>query len=322
MFTLDQYVQFKDSTGAFLIGELERLDQEMHGPLVEFTWGRDIELREDVSMADEASSFTNSTFAAVGGTKPTGKSWAGKTANAIAGLALDIGKLANPLYLWAMEIGYTIPELLSAQQLGRPIDAQKLEALQLKWQMDTDEMVYIGDVDLGKYGMLNSDRVASGNVAAGVSGSLLWSKKTPDEITGDISDLCYTAYEASGFKAYPSKLILPPAKLNYIGTTKVSEAGSETILSYIKEKMVMPKEKNGKPLEFVDCKWCAAAARGAATDRMLAYTQIRRYVRYPQVPLQRTPLEYRSLYHLTTYFGRLGCVEWVYPETAAYADGF
>jgi len=44
-------------------------------------------------------------------------------------------------------------------------------------------------------------------------------------------------------------------------------------------------------------------------------------VGYPLVPLQRTPLEYRSIYHITTYFGRLGVVEFVYPETVYYADG-
>ena len=46
-----------DSTGAFYVGELERLDQTLHQPLVAVTWGRDIDLREDVSMADETSAF-------------------------------------------------------------------------------------------------------------------------------------------------------------------------------------------------------------------------------------------------------------------------
>src|SRR5690348_7863893 len=55
-----------DSAGSFLIGELERLDQTLHAPLAAVTWGRDIQLREDVSIADEVSSFTNSTFAAAG----------------------------------------------------------------------------------------------------------------------------------------------------------------------------------------------------------------------------------------------------------------
>jgi len=39
------------------------------------------------------------------------------------------------------------------------------------------------------------------------------------------------------------------------------------------------------------------------------------------VPLQRTPLEYRDIRQLTTYFGRLGVVEVVYPETVGYRDG-
>jgi len=54
---------------------------------------------------------------------------------------------------------------------------------------------------------------------------------------------------------------------------------------------------------------------------MAAYTKAQNRVRFPMVPLQRTPLEYRSLFHITTYFGRLGAVEFVYPETLAYADG-
>ena len=57
--------QTVDSTGAFLLGELERLDQTMHDPLVSVTWGRDIDLRSDVSIADETSSFTNSSLSLI-----------------------------------------------------------------------------------------------------------------------------------------------------------------------------------------------------------------------------------------------------------------
>src|SRR5882672_5615082 len=42
-----------DSTGGLLIGELERLDQELHEPLVEVSYGRDIDMREDVTMGDD-----------------------------------------------------------------------------------------------------------------------------------------------------------------------------------------------------------------------------------------------------------------------------
>lgn len=62
-----------DGTGAFLVHELERLDQTLNLPLVNFTWSRDIQLREDVSIADEISSFTNTTFAAAGTPNANGK---------------------------------------------------------------------------------------------------------------------------------------------------------------------------------------------------------------------------------------------------------
>lgn len=76
MLTFDQ--RTVDSSGAFLVGELERLDQTMHEPLASVTWSRDIDLRSDVSIADETSSFTNSTFAAAGGPSGSGKAWVGK----------------------------------------------------------------------------------------------------------------------------------------------------------------------------------------------------------------------------------------------------
>src|SRR5690348_11735071 len=156
-----------DSAGSFLIGELERLDQILHAPLASVTWSRDIDLREDVSIADEVSSFTNSSFAAAGGTSPNGKAWIGKDSNAITGLALDIGKTAHPLSLWGMQVGWTIPELESAQKLGRPVDQQKFSGMQLKYQMDVDEQVYIGDGVLGATGLVNDASVGVTNAAAG-----------------------------------------------------------------------------------------------------------------------------------------------------------
>src|ERR1700753_240182 len=53
-------VRTVDSSGAFLVGELERLDQTLHMPLAAVTYPRDMELREDVTIADEVSSYTGS----------------------------------------------------------------------------------------------------------------------------------------------------------------------------------------------------------------------------------------------------------------------
>jgi hypothetical protein len=314
-----------DSTGAFLVGELERLDQKLHEPLVAVTWGRDIDLREDVSIADEASSYTNSTFAAVGGISPKGKNFIGKNANAIPGIGLDIGKTVSPLYLWGTEISYSIPELLSAQQLSRPVDEQKFAGMQLKWQMDIDEMVYIGDTDFVKYGLINSTAVSGGFVAAGAALSTTWVKKTPAEILYDVNALLNSCWQAAGFAVCPSKLLLPPAQFSYITSQVVSTAGNISILKFLAENCIS-NSVNGRPLDIQPLKWAtgrgvAAGSPLTATDRMVCYTQDKIRVRFPLVPLQRTPLEYRSIYHLTTYFGRLGVLEVVYPETLYFGDG-
>ena len=73
MMTYDQMTV--DSTGAFLIGQLERLDLTLNEPLVEFTWSRDVSIRTDVSPADEVASFTNSAFSSPGGVTSTGINW-------------------------------------------------------------------------------------------------------------------------------------------------------------------------------------------------------------------------------------------------------
>ncbi len=315
-----------DSTGAFLVNELERLDLKLHEPLVAVTWGRDIGLREDVSMTDESSSYTNSTFAAAGGIVPTGKNFIGKVTNVIPGIGLDIGKTASPLYLWATELSYTIPELLSAQQLGRPVDEQKFAGMQLKYQMDIDEMVYIGDTGYGKYGLVNSTAVTFGSVGLNAGGtSTLWVNKTPAEILNDVNALLNSCWQAAGFAVCPSKLLLPPAQFSYITSQTVSTAGNISILKFLAENCIS-NSINGKPLDIQPLKWLTgrgvpAGSPAVATNRMLCYTQDIIRVRYPLVPIQRTPLEYRSIYHLTTYFAKLGVLEIVYPETLYGADG-
>lgn len=314
-----------DSSGVFLIGELEKLDQTLNEPLVSIEWPDNIELREDVSMADEVSSFTNSTFAAVGGINPAGIAWAGKTANAIASVALDIGKTANPLMLWAHEISWTIPELASAEKLGRPVDQQKFSAMQLKHNMDTDQMVHIGDATIGYTGLFNSLVVTAGNVVNGAQGSPLWANKTPDEILADVNTLIATVWAAAGWARVPTDLRLPPVQYSYLVASKVSGQADKSILQYLLDNN-MAKQR-GIPLTILPSKWLIGQGVGGTpgvlgtVDRMVAYINDKSLVRYPLVPLQRTPLEYRSLYQITTYFGRLGVVEFVYPNTAGYADG-
>lgn len=320
VYTADGFMTFDqrtiDSAGSFLVGELEKLDQTLNMPLVDVSWSRDIDLREDVTIADENASFTNSSFAAAGGASPNGKNWIGKDTNAVKGLALDIGKTAQPLTLWGMELGWTIPELESAQKVGRPVDSQKVEGMELKRQMDIDEQVYIGDSVIGVTGLVNNTSVDLANAPNGA-----WTNNatTPDAILADINAILARAWSNSGFAICPTDLLLPPLKFAALVTKKVSDAGNISVLEYVKQNCIS-MAKNGRPLNIKPVKWLTGAGVNGG-DRMVAYTKDKKRVRFPLIPVQRTPLEYRSLNQLTTYFCRLGVVEWVYPETGAYADG-
>lgn len=320
-----------DSTGAFLVGELERLDLTLHEPLAAVTWGRDIDLREDVTIADEVSSFTLSNFASAGGLGTgngigNGKAWIGKDSTQIGGVAVDISKTPQPLRPWGMELKYTILELESAAKLGRPVDQQKFEGLQLKHQMDIDEQVYIGDLTTGDTGLVNNSLVTPSNVPAGVSGSTNWTKKTPDEILADVNTMLTTVWQASAWAVMPSRLLLPPAQFGYISTQKVSSAGNVSILKYIQENNLLATSGKGK-LEILPLKWLIGAGVGGTlgtigtVDRAVVYTKAYNRIRFPMTLLQRTPVQFEGIYHKTTYFCRLGVVENVYPECSGFFDG-
>lgn len=308
-----------DSTGSFLVGQLERLDTTLNEPLVEYTWSRDVPLRTDVAMGDDFASWTLSNFASVGGITPAGKSWVGKNSNAIASVAVDIQKQANPLIPWGEQAAWTVFELASSMQLGRPVDTDKVTALTLKWNMDADEEVYVGDTVMGVTGLLNNTAVTTSNVVNGALGTPTWATKTPVEILKDVNDALMAAYTASGYAVVPDTLLLPAPQWGYLTATLISTAGNQSILSFLQNNSIA-LARNGRPLEILPLKWLTGAGAGG-TDRMVAYRRDPKYVRFPFVPLQRLPLQYQGLHQVSTYYGRLGVVEFRYPETAIYKDG-
>ena len=310
MYTYDK--RTVDSAGAFLIGELERLDKTLNLPLVQVTWNRDIDLREDVTMADESSSFTHTSFSAPGGVNPTGKNWIGKSSTSIAGIQIDTGKYPFPLHLWGMELGWSIPELQASQQVGRPVDTQKYDGMQLKYNMDVDAMVYVGDRDVDAYGLVNNPDIPVGN------STLDWETAAPEQILDDVNDLLADTWKRSAYAVMPDQLRLPPQKLSRL-TRPVTSAGSESLLKYISEKCLTFAE-TGRALDIKSLKWLNGRGVGGK-DRALAYTKDKKYVRFPLVPMQKTPLEHRGIYHLAVYFCKIGHIEFVYPETVGYMDG-
>lgn len=311
MFTVDRATI--DSAGIFLIGELERMDQTMNLPLTSIKWTRDMPMRSDISIADEVSSFTNTDFSSVGGANPNGKNWMGKKGTAIPGIDMSIDPTRNNLTPWAQEVGWTVLELASAQQVGRPVDTQKYEGMKLKWNMDTDEQVYIGDTELGVPGLLNLPGVIP------VAAAAAWTATTdPDVIVQDINLVLTDGWVRSGYAVCPGEIGLAPELFGLLASKKVSSAGNISVLEYVKINTIAFQE-NGEPLEIVSMKFASKRGAGGA-HRIVAYTQDEKYVRFPMVPLLNTPLEYRGMQQLTVYYGKLGQVETPYSNTISYLD--
>ncbi len=311
MITYDR--QTIDNSGAFLIGQLERFDPVLNMPLLAYTWSRDVDLREDVSIADEISSFSNSSFAAPSSVGTDGESWISNSTNVIAGVDLDIQKTTLPLTPWSRQLSWTVFELASALQMGRPIDSQKLEAMNQTYQLNVDRQVYVGSTILGVKGLFNQANVKT------IPAAKTWASSTAMEIAKSINDGLTTAWKQTGRAVVPDSLRLPPDQYALLSSIIVSDAGNRSLLDYLSENTIAYKQ-NGKPLDIQPVKWLEAGAM-QNVNRMVFYTKDRKYVQFPLVPLQRTPMEYRDLRQLVTYYSKVGAVELRYSDTMLYVDG-
>lgn len=314
----------RDSALAYYVNQLENLDRTLYEPLVSVSWSRDIKLRPGITMSNESTSFIQSAFAGVGSlsnslTAGGNMPWVSAETTAIPGVSVNGQKLVQPLRLLAREVTYTSVELERSQLTGQPIDQQKIDALNQLYQMNIDQMVYVGSSDVSATGLVNNASVTANTVATGVSGSTLWADKTPDEILADVNAELETVWQAAGFAVCPGKLLLPPFQFSYIASQKVSSAGNVSILKFLQENSIALK-LNGRELDIQPVKWLTGAGT-MGEDRMVAYTNDLSRVRFPMVPIRRETAYYQGIRFTAPYLWAFGVMEFVYPETVGYADG-
>jgi len=312
--------QTRDSSLAYFINQLDNLDKTLYEPLVSVTWSRDIKLRSGITMSNESTSFIRSTFAAAGSLNNVGNMpWISAETSAIPGVSVNGQRIVLPLRLLAREVSYTSVELERSQLTGQPIDVQKIAAFNTLYQMNTDQMVYIGSSDVGATGLINDAGITSGTVATGAGGSTLWANKTPDEILADVNTLLTNTWLASAYAVCPGSLLVPPAQFSLLCSQKVSSAGNVSVLKFLQENSIA-LSINGKQLDIQPVKWLTGAGAGGL-NRMVAYTNDEGRVRFPMVPVRRETAYYQGIRFTAPYLYAFGQIEFVYPETVQYADG-
>ena len=312
--------QTRDSSLAYFINQLDNLDKTLYEPLVSVTWSRDIKLRSGITMSNESTSFIRSTFAAAGSLNNVGNMpWISAETSAIPGVSVNGQRIVLPLRLLAREVSYTSVELERSQLTGQPIDVQKIAAFNTLYQMNTDQMVYIGSSDVGATGLINDAGITSGTVATGAGGSTLWANKTPDEILADVNTLLTNTWLASAYAVCPGSLLVPPAQFSLLCSQKVSSAGNVSVLKFLQENSIA-LSINGKQLDIQPVKWLTGGG-GGGLNRMVAYTNDEGRVRFPMVPVRRETAYYQGIRFTAPYLYAFGQIEFVYPETVQYADG-
>lgn len=312
----------QDGTLAYFVSQLDKLDPKLYEPLFNTTWSRDIQLRTDISFANDSTSFVRASWGGAGTGAANGLPFISANATNLEGISIDGERVVLPVRLLGREISYSSVELDRSQLLGMNIDAQKFNALNASYQLSIDRLVYVGTNEqttngAAVTGLLNNKDVTVGNVA-----KTFKEAATADEILKAVNDALESAWKASGYNVCPDSLLLPPAQFALLAGRKVGENGDTSILNFIKENSIC-MAINGKPLSVQPVKWLGGlgSSTSGAKDRMVAYSNAEDKVRFPLIPIRRENAYYHGINFIAPYIWGAGEVEFVYPETVYYADG-
>lgn len=303
---------------AYMVHQLENIDPIMHKPITGVTWGRDIKLRTGIVMSDEFTSFHRINYGSSSTLKQGGIPWVTQDTNAIPAVSISGEKITTPMRLAAQIITYTKMELEKAQKLGIQLETEKLNALHMAYQLGIDKMVYVGDTDLDTTehkcrGLVNRTDVTSLSASN-------FDEMDMDTLLETINNAIEKVWESTAYKIVPNHIILPPAILAKLATTKYGTNADRTAFRYLVENN-LSKAAGGVDPQFVSSRWATKLANGQS-DRIVAYVNDLDYIRYSMVPIRREESYHDQAFRYNTpYLWALGEVEIVYPETIVYVDG-
>ncbi len=328
-----------DTSGAYLVGQLERYDQTAHPPLSSVTWDRDLPIRDDVTYGDEEGELHAADIQHAWWPWNGIEDWA----EAFRDWKVDHSDCRG---CGRRQLGEAAPHHLGG---GSFLHASRTRIVPSDWPPDRsaevgcarlgipapDRCAGVSRVGRKRYlGLINSPKVATTNLPNGAANGSRWMPrtgylgKTPAEILADLGNMVYAPWAASAFSVKPNRLLLDPQNFNYIRTVPASAAGSKSILQYFLESQNSdPSESD--PLRVLPLKWLTDSGAGnepmggSGINRSVAYNKSETfpYVRFPLTMLQRTPLEYTAMSQRFYKWGKLGACEFIYPETVAYFDG-
>lgn len=314
--TLDEAMAARDNNLATYQHQLEKVDPMWTQPLMNVTYSRDINMRGDVEMSDEAVSFFRETFQGTGTVNVQGIPWVDPNATELPGVSIDGKKVTAQVRLAAREAIYTGVALDKSRRYGRPLDQAQFNAINKLYQLGTDKMVYIGDTVVEETGLVNNAGTPRDDMQYGD-----WDDvgTSADEIIEDFREANDQYYQNTGQNFAATDCLMAPTAFSSIVHKKVGTTGDRSVASWLQENS-LANAINGKPIRIRPSKWCTGRGNAGA-NRMVLYRNESDLIRFAMVPIRREMAYNRGLFFCAPFLWAYASVEFLHPETVLYRDG-
>lgn len=311
----------KMSSGlAFLVGELEKINDKLLKPLSSITWSRDLPVKVGGGWVETISAM-GVNYGIQGGGASDSIITGGVNEIPVIQYDLNKGTFATHIFASVMRINWV--DMQKAQITNRSLEQLAQDGIRAAYDKHMDTNVYLGFPTHNFYGLMNNPNITVQQVSDGASGKKTFKDKTPDEILQDINTAILSGWERAEWDrdAIPNHILMPYEQLNYLATTRIGEHADKTILTFLLENNVA--KVNGVELELA----AVSYAKGAGVDkkdRMVVYCNDDRFIAVEElVSLKRamTQTNTESVSFDSVYVANISEVEILYEQPITYWDG-
>lgn len=205
-------------------------------------------------------------------------------------------QLSVPVKAEGARFSYTIDDLRAAAMANQPLDQMKAQAARKVIEQGINRIIWDGDIDTGRVGVLTDPDVPYGTVAAdGTGASTKFADKTGQQIYRDLRIAIQEVFINSNGLFTADTLVLPPEQYEYIASIPFAEQyRANSILEAL--KLNFPRLNIEYAVELK-----GASSITPTNDVMIAYQKKMEYaclalpIPFEMFPPQMTALKYAVL---------------------------
>jgi hypothetical protein len=304
---------------AFLMRELEKIDEKIYEPLSGTDWPRDMPVITGGGPIETVSTI-DVTYASSGGEEDN---LFFEATNNIPVIQADMSKQIARTFNFAEYMSFTWLEREKMMGIGRDPETFLNKGIRLHCDKVIDRNVYKGFNRTNTTGLINNPNVMRITALPHTSGQTdtEWSGKTADEILRDINTVISAVWAANdcASDALPNHILIPVDQFGQLVTRKVADDSGKSILTYVLENNLSAQQ--GVNLVISPCKWCRTAGSDS-TDHMVVYTNHADRICFNLTqPLTRLETERSDMRIKIPFFAQFSEVRFIYPSTVRYMDG-